>query len=268
MRWHAQRLRLGIALFVAVLAAVPLAAPPVLGDARQLHRSVQHRRARPRAADGRGGPDVVRAGGVRRHRRLHDRLPDHALRIVAVARRSAIGLVLTARARAVPGVHHAADERSLPAARDDRLGHQPLFPVRQSRDPRAATPASPAFRRSTLFGFELKDERHYFFLIWAHRARARCGRRTTCSIRGRAARSARSRAALRWPRRSASTARGSRSWCSSTRRCSRAFPAGCMRTCSASSIRRRSASTRASNTCSWRSSAARAASGARWSARR
>ena len=43
-----------------------------------------------------------------------------------------------AGARAMPGVHHAADERSLPAARDDRVGHQPLFPVRQSRAPRGS----------------------------------------------------------------------------------------------------------------------------------
>ena len=47
-----------------------------------------------------------------------------------------------------------------------------------------------------------------------------------------------------------------------------ALRAGCTRICSASSIRRRSASTSASNTCSWRWSAARATSGAPCSAPR
>ena len=50
--------------------------PRVLGDARQLHRALQHRRARSGAADRRRGPDIVRTGGVRRTRRLHDRVPD------------------------------------------------------------------------------------------------------------------------------------------------------------------------------------------------
>ena len=63
----------------------PAGRAAVLGHARQLHRPLQHGRARPRAADRRGGPDVVRAGGVRRPRRVHVGVPHHALRHVAVA---------------------------------------------------------------------------------------------------------------------------------------------------------------------------------------
>ncbi len=47
-----------------------------------------------------------------------------------------LGLALTARAGALPRLHHPAHARPLPAAGDDRLGHQPLLPVRQSRVPR------------------------------------------------------------------------------------------------------------------------------------
>ena len=47
----------------------------VLDHAAQLHRPVQHRCAGTGAADRRRGPDLVRAGGVRRHRRLCDRVP-------------------------------------------------------------------------------------------------------------------------------------------------------------------------------------------------
>ena len=57
----------------------------VLGDARQLHRSLQHRCAGPRPAHRRRRADVVRAGGIRRHRRVHDGDPLHAVRAVAVA---------------------------------------------------------------------------------------------------------------------------------------------------------------------------------------
>ena len=60
----------------------------------------------------------------------------------------------------------------------------------------------------------------------------------TCSIRGRAVRCARSRAARRWPRRWASTPSASRSPRSCSRRCSRASRAGCSRTSSAPSTRR------------------------------
>ena len=81
----------------------------------------------------RGGPDVVRPGGLRRARRVHVGVPHDAVRRVAVAH--ARDRPRDHRAgRAVPRLHHAAHEGPLPAARHDRVGHQPLLRVRQPRD--------------------------------------------------------------------------------------------------------------------------------------
>ena len=78
-----------------------------------------------------------------------------------------IGLALTAARGAVPRLHHAADEGPLPAARDDRLGHQPLLPVRQSRDSRRPHRHDRHSGARRSFGLELRNERYYYFLIWA-----------------------------------------------------------------------------------------------------
>jgi branched-chain amino acid transport system permease protein len=84
-----------------------------------------------------------------------------------------------------------------------------------------------------LFGFELKDERYYYFLIWGI-AIVASGPLRTCSIRGLGGRSGRCARNWTWRKPSASTARGSRSWCSSMQRSSRAYPVGSTHTCSAS----------------------------------
>ncbi len=103
----------------------------VLGHARQLHRPLQHRGAGPGPPHRRRRADIVRAGRVRRHRRLHDGDPVHAIRAVAVVEPRGRGRAHDS-AGAVPRLHHAAHARPLPAAGDDRLGDQPLFSVRQS----------------------------------------------------------------------------------------------------------------------------------------
>ena len=93
----------------------------------------------------------------------------------------------------------------------------------------------------TFFGIELNTGRSFFYLLWAIVVLARDRASRTCSIRAPAARCARSRAARRWPRRWASTPSASRSPRSSSPRCWRASRAGCSRTSSAPSTRRRSA---------------------------
>ena len=140
-----------------------------------------------------------------------------------------VGIALTSVDRAVPGIHHAAHEGSLPAAGDDRLGHQPLLHLRQSGIPRRAHRPG---RHSCAVVFRHRIAQRAALLLsdLGDRAGCACGRRATCSIRGPDGRSVRSRAAWRWPRPSASMPEGSRSWSSSMRRCLRASPDGCTRT--------------------------------------
>ena len=71
-----------------------------------------------------------------------------------------------------------------------------------------------------LFGLELRNERYFYFLIWGIALAALWATHNLLDSRP-GARCARCAATSRWPRRSASTPRGSRSSCSSTRRCSR-----------------------------------------------
>jgi hypothetical protein len=66
---------------------------------------------------------------------LRDGDPDDEVRLVAVAH-AAVGLAHDRRHRADARLHHAADERPFPAAGDDRLGHQPVLPVRHAAQPR------------------------------------------------------------------------------------------------------------------------------------
>ena len=70
-----------------------------------------------------GGSDVVRTGGVRRHRRLCDRLSHHALRCVTLAGVACGPCDLPSWSRSRWGRSRCGCG-TLPAARDDRLGHQ------------------------------------------------------------------------------------------------------------------------------------------------
>ena len=56
------------------------------------------------------------------------------------------GLALTTHDRVVSRLDHAADERPLPAAGDDRLGHQPVLRCSAIWNSSAGTPGSPASR--------------------------------------------------------------------------------------------------------------------------
>ena len=222
--------RLGVALFVAVLVGVPLVGAAVLGDARQLHRALQHRGPRTRPAHRRGRADLVRAGRVRRHRRVHDGDPLDAIRDLALAQ-PVRGAGAHAGAGAVPRLHHAADERALSPARDHRLGHQPLLPVRQSRVPRRAHRAHRHTRAQSVRD-RAAQRALLLFPHLGHRAGGALGdeqpARLAAGPRGpRAARPARNGGGLRRQRRAAQDRRlrlrgaaGVRSRAGSTRTCS------------------------------------------------
>ena len=113
----------------------------------------------------------------------------------------------------------------------------------------------------------MRSERFFYYLIWAI-ALAACGRRTICSIRGPVARCARFKGGLEMAEAFGVDA---------GRLKIVVFVYAAVLACVSgwlyahlqrSSIRRRSASTRVSNICSWLSWAARAACGERWSAPR
>ena len=197
--------------FLVVLVAVPLAGAAVLGHARQLHRPLQHGRAGARAADRRGGTDVVRPGRVRRARRVHDGLPHHALR----RRRRGSRSSSASRSRCVVAlllgfITLRMRGHYLPLA-TIAWGISLYLRVRQPRDPRRPHRHDRHSGAVASSASSCKDERRYLLPDLGDRARRAVGDATTCSTRGRAARSARSRAASTWPRRSASTPRGSRS---------------------------------------------------------
>ena len=251
----------------SLLALVPVLAPVarVLDHAGQLHRPLHAGRDRPGAAHRHRRPDVVRPGGVRRHRRVHRGVPDAHATASRRGSRSGSAWSSPAIAALVLGLDHAAHVGPLPAAGDDRLGPGAVLPARQPRLPRQVR--RPARHPGAVVLRHRAQHRAQLLLPALDPRRAGRGRgHATCSIRAPAAPCARSRAARRWPRRWASTPSASRSRPSSSRRCWRASRAGCSRTSSAPSTRRRSASTWASSTCSWRCSAASATSGARSSA--
>ena len=133
-------------------------------------------------------PDVVRPGGVRRHRRLHRRLPDGDLGVspwLALL----IGLGLTGARRAGARPDHAAHVGPLPAAGHHRLGPVAVLPDGQHRLRSASTTACWASRRSSFFGIDARHGPRLLLLIWA----SSCwppGAVCTCSIRapGRAIR--------------------------------------------------------------------------------
>ena len=108
-------------------------AAAVLRHAPQLHRSLQPGCARPDVVDRRGRTNVVRTGRFRRRRRLCDGDPDDDVRMVAVAdtphrsRRHRSD-------RLRPRLHHATNERALPAAGHDRVGYQPFLSVRNAAE--------------------------------------------------------------------------------------------------------------------------------------
>ena len=74
----APHIRILAAAVVILLAAAPLYVQPVQHHAAQLYRRLCARRARARAAHRRRRHGVVRAGRLRRHRRLRDRVAHHA----------------------------------------------------------------------------------------------------------------------------------------------------------------------------------------------
>jgi branched-chain amino acid transport system permease protein len=117
-----------------------------------------------------------------------------------------------------------------------------------------------------LFGLELRNERYFFFLIWGITLAALAG--TDNLLDSRPGRAIRALKGQREMAESFGVDPGTLNIIvfvyAALLACVRA---GCTRTCNASSIRRRLESTRASNTCSWRSSAVQAAPGARSSAR-
>ena len=169
----------------------------VLGHARQLHRPLQHRRARSRAADGRRRADVVRPGRIRGHRRLHDGDPGDALRRIPLAE-SRCRTRAHVRARAVPGLHHVANARPLFPARDHRVGHESLFPVRQRRVPgrpyrahRRACSRRARFRAQGRALLLLPDLGHCARRALGHRQSARLAARASDSRAPRPARDVR-----------------------------------------------------------------------------
>ena len=194
-------------LFAAIAAAADrrcrAAGAGVLDHAAQPDRAVRDRRARPGAAHRRGRPHVVRPGGVRRRRRLRHRGAQHQARAVALAR-AAGGHGPHGGDRAGAGGDHAAHVGPLPAAGHDRLGPVAQLHDGQRRRASAATTACSASRRWSVFGISLHDGRKHVRADLGGGAAGGAWRRCGCSIRARAARSARSRAAPRWPRRWAS----------------------------------------------------------------
>ena len=109
--------------------------PAFLDHAPQQYRACFAGRDRPRPAHGRRRHDVVRAGRVLRLRRVHHGDPDDELRLLAMAEPPRRPRRNGGRRRAAR-VDHGPAVGPLPAARDPRLGHQPLFPVRQDRHAR------------------------------------------------------------------------------------------------------------------------------------
>jgi hypothetical protein len=130
--------RVACAAFILLLVGIPLVAPQfwvTLGNYVGLYSIVALGLV---LLTGVAGQTSFGQAAVRRYRRLHDSRAVGAVRDVAVAL-ALRGPAAHLRARVVPRLHHAADERALSAARDDRVGHQPVFPVRQRRDPGRAT---------------------------------------------------------------------------------------------------------------------------------
>ncbi len=157
---------LGPIAFVVVLVGVPLFAPQfwvTLGNYVGLYSIVALGLV---LLTGRGGADVVRAGGVRRSS-VPTRPPICAPQYATSPWINLlIGLALTLALALFLGVHHAAHEGPLPAARDDRVGHQPLSPVRQPRVPRRPHRDSPASLRWGSSDSSCATSATYYFLIW------------------------------------------------------------------------------------------------------
>ncbi len=148
-----------------------------------------------------------------------------------------VGLVMTLALALLQRPHHAADERPLPGAGHDRVGHcQHLCSCSAVSTSSAVTRASPAFRRLIFSASSCARSVIYYYLDLGRSPSRRCGRpRTICSTRGRAVRSVRYKRPCRDGRGVRRGHRhGSRSSCSSMPRCWRASLAGCMRICSVS----------------------------------
>ena len=222
--------------------------------------------ARPGAAHRRGRAHLVRPGGLRRHRRLHRRLPGHHHAASRPGSRCCVGVALAVAGALVLGaITLRMSGHYLPLATiawglalnytDGQHGWLGKY------DGILGIPSM------TLFGIDLGTGRGLHPLIWAIALLAALAALHLLDSRpGRAIRCAEERlddgrgdGHLDLPLQ----AHGLRA----SRRCWPPSRAGCSRISSAASARRRSASTRASNTCSWRCWAASAMSGAPSSAR-
>ena len=84
-----------------------------------------------------------------------------------------LGIGVTGTVGVVLGPGDDAPLRALPAAWHDCVGHQPVLPVRQSAELGGFTGVT-GIPPVSLFGFELRSQRTFFYAIWASALQPSC----------------------------------------------------------------------------------------------
>ena len=183
-------------------------------------------------------PHLVRAGRVRRPRRVHGGVPHADATTSRLGSRCGSASSITGHRRADPRRgSRCACRGTICRSQRSPGGSEPLLPARQHRRARQVRRAAPACRRSDFFGIELNTGRTFFYLVCGSSSVLAAHRRDHAPCldsRASGVHCARCKRRLgRWPRRlGVDTFRVEGDGVRARGACSRASRAGCSRTSS------------------------------------